>query len=362
MTKPDKKNIEDQTKKDKTQEICASEHAQRVDQLKTFSHIGKALTSSLDLREILKIVMAQISELLEPKNWSLLLIDQETGELTFEIAIGEGSEKRRNVRLNPGEGIAGWVVKESTSLLIPDVSIDPRFANKVDKISDFRTKSVVCVPLMARGKALGAIELINNNIDDSFSTDDLLLLETLADYTAIAIENSRLFDKVQELTITDDLTGLFNSRYLQQFLENEVERARRYNYKLSMIFMDLDFFKDVNDKHGHLCGSRLLAEVAAVLKKMVRSSDIICRYGGDEFVILLPAAPKDKAYIVAEKIRWAIKAEKFLQEEGINASLTVSIGLTTFPDDAKDKIELLQLADKAMYSVKNSSRDGVAQS
>ncbi len=362
MDESNKKNIDSQTDNNKAQDICATEHTQKIDQLRTFSHIGKALTSSLDLREILKILMAQISELLRPENWSLLLIDPATSELTFEIAIGEGAEKRRNVRLQPGEGIVGWVAKEGKPLVIPDVSIDPRFSKKADEISGFQTKSVVCVPLMVRGKVLGAIELINNNTEDSFSKDDLLLLETLADYTAIAIENSKLFDKVQELTITDDLTGLFNSRYLQQFLENEVERARRYNYKLSMIFMDLDHFKDVNDKHGHLCGSRLLAEVAEVLKRMVRSSDIICRYGGDEFVILLPAAPKDKAYLVAEKIRWAIKAEKFLQEEGINTSLTVSIGLTTFPDDAKDKVELLQLADKAMYSVKNDSRDGVAQS
>lgn len=362
MTQANKKNINTINGKNTGQELCAPGSKQSTHQLKTFSQIGKALTSSLDLREILKVVMTQISELLEPKNWSLMLTDKKTNELTFEIAIGEGSEKLRNIRLQPGEGIAGWVVREGTPLIISDVSKDPRFSSKADKAADFHTVSTVCVPLTVRGKILGVIELINNNIEGDFSEDDLLLLETLADYTAIAIENARLFDKVQELTITDDLTGLFNSRYLQQFLDLEVERARRYNYKLSMIFMDLDFFKDVNDKHGHLCGSKLLAEVADILKKMVRSSDIICRYGGDEFVILLPAAPKDNAYIVAEKIRWAIKAEKFLKEEGINCSLTVSIGITTFPDDAKDKIELLQLADKAMYSVKNRSRDGVAQS
>lgn len=361
MNQTTKKNNEVPAVHRTAEELNALEHEQRIEQLRTFSHIGKALTSSLDLREILKVVMTQISELLNPENWSLLLIDQETGYAKFELAVGEGSEKLKDVKLKPGEGIAGWVAKEGKPLLIKDVSKDPRFSNKADNVTNFQTESVVCVPLMVRGKALGVIELINNNIDNTFRADDLLLLETLADYTAIAIENSRLFDKVQELTITDDLTGLFNSRYLQKFLDHEVERARRYDYKLSMIFMDLDHFKDVNDKHGHLCGSKLLSEVAAVLKRIVRSSDIICRYGGDEFVILLPAASKANAYIVAEKIRCAVKTEKFLQEEGINCSLTVSIGLTTFPDDAKDKVELIHLADKAMYIVKNRSRDGVEQ-
>ncbi len=338
------------------------ERSYRLNQLKTFSEIGKALTSSLDLKEILNVVMEQISALLQPKNWSLLLLDEEKEELRFEIAVGEAAHRLKGLSLKVGEGIAGWVAREGKPLLVPDVSLDPRFSDKFDKVSKFKTRSVVCVPLKTRGKSLGVIELVNKVEDESFGEEDLLLLTTLADYTAIAIENALLFDKVQELTITDDLTRVYNSRYMHRFLDYEIERAKRYHYKLSMIFMDLDYFKDINDRYGHICGSKLLVEVARLILANIRTADIVCRYGGDEFVVLLPAAPKDKARIVADKLRRAIKETKFLKEEKIDCTLTASIGVACFPDDAKDKLELIHLADQAMYRVKNTTRDGVEMS
>ncbi|MBI5560977.1 MAG: sensor domain-containing diguanylate cyclase [Deltaproteobacteria bacterium] len=303
--------------------------------------------------------MEQISGLLKPRNWSLLLLDSEKKELYFEIAVGEGAEKIRDLRLKLGEGIAGWVAKEGKPLLVPDVDKEPRFSTRGDKVSRFRTKSIICVPMQTRGKCLGAIELLNTAEDGIFSEEDLLILTTLAEYAAIAIENALLFDKVEELTITDDLTHIYNSRHMHRFLDYELSRASRYDYHLSMIFMDLDFFKDINDKYGHISGSRLLAEVAQLIVRNVRSADAVCRYGGDEFVVLMPETPKDKAFLVAEKIKNVIKENLFLKEDGINCRITVSIGVASYPRDAKDKLELIHLADRAMYAVKNRSRDGV---
>lgn len=330
-------------------------------QLATFTEIGKALTSSLDLKEILGRVMDKISAILQPKNWSLLLLDEATDELRFEIVVGPGSEKLKDMRLKMGEGVAGWVAREMKPLLVPDVSKDPRFCKKADEVSHFTTQSIICVPLTTRGKCLGVIELINKVEDEGFSEDDLLVLTTLADFTAIAIENAIFLNRVQELTITDDLTKLYNSRFLQNRLEYEVERARRFNYELSMIFLDLDHFKEVNDVHGHLHGSKLLKEVAQLLVSQLRTVDMACRYGGDEFIIMMPGTTKKNATLVAEKLRAAMKDRVFLAEEGINIRLTASFGVATFPSDAGSKEELIHKADHAMYEVKNRTRDGVAE-
>src|SRR5574337_1589496 len=272
---------------------------QRRLQLATFTEIAKALTSSLDLKEVLNIVMEKISELLHPKNWSLLLLDEETGELKFEILVGKGAEKIKDLRLKPGEGVAGWVAREKKPLLVPDVHADPRFSKKADELSHFTTQSIICVPLLTRGKCLGVIELINKVEDEGFVEDDLLILTTLADFTAIAIENAIFLNKVHELTITDDLTKLYNSRFLHSRLEYEVERAKRFKYDLSMIFLDLDHFKDVNDSFGHLAGSQPLKEVARLILSMIRNVDMACRYGGDEFIIMMPGTPKKSAATVA---------------------------------------------------------------
>jgi diguanylate cyclase (GGDEF)-like protein len=331
-------------------------------QFATFTEIGKAITSTLDLKEILNMVMEKISDLLQPRNWSLLLLDEETSELRFEIVVGAGSDKLKEMRLKVGEGVAGWVAREMKPLLVPDVNKDARFCRKADEVSHFTTQSIVCVPLTTRGKCLGVIELINKAEDgEGFSEEDLLVLTTLADFTAIAIENAIFLKRVQELTITDDLTKLYNSRFLHSRLDYEVERARRFGYELSMIFLDLDYFKEVNDVHGHLAGSKLLKEVARLLASMLRTVDMACRYGGDEFVILMPGTSKKNAAVVAEKLRQSIKDTFFLADEGINVRLTASFGVASLPEDAETKEELIQKADNAMYDVKNRTRDGVAE-
>lgn len=352
-------NIANDNFMQKTGQSSGLENKHRLAQLAAFNDIGKALTSSLDLKEILGIVMEKISALMKPKNWSLLLLDEKTDELYFEIIIGEGADKLKGIRLKPGEGIAGWVAKEMKPLLVPDVSQDQRFSRKADDASNFITKSIVCVPLANRGICHGVIELINKVEDGRFGEEDLMLLTTLADYTAIAIENAKFFNKVQELTITDDLTKLYNSRFMQNRLEYEFERAKRLETNLSIIFIDLDHFKNVNDRHGHLNGSKLLAEVAHVFLSMLRAVDMACRYGGDEFLILMPDTNKKNAIMVAEKLCKTLREAVLLKEEGLNISITGSFGVASFPVDATNKDDVVHKADNAMYVVKSRGRDAV---
>lgn len=330
----------------------------KIEELSIFNEIGKTLTSTLDIKEVLNIIMMKIRELLKPDNWSLLLKDEAKKDLYFEIVVGERAEKLKNMRLRLGEGIAGWVAENGEKLLIQDVSKDERFSSSVDMGTGFETKSVVCVPLKCKGKVLGIIELINKISKDEFSEEDLFILTTLADYAAIALENAQFFQKVRELTITDDVTRLYNSRYMYDYLDQELRRSQRYGMELSIIFLDLDFFKNINDTYGHLIGSRLLREVAQVILKGLRSVDIAIRYGGDEFVAILPSTSKEGAIQVAERIRQSLNDTIFLQDEGLRIQQRASFGVATFPHDGTSKLDLIRQADMAMYHVKNTTRNG----
>jgi diguanylate cyclase (GGDEF)-like protein len=340
--------------------IQVDELKRKIEELSVFNEIGKTLTSTLDIKEILNIIMLKISELLKPDNWSLLLADEEKGDLYFEIVVGEEADKIKNMRLRMGEGIAGWVAEKGEKLFVPDVSKDERFSMYVDLASGFVTRSVACVPLKCKGRVLGVIELVNKTGREGFSDEDMFVLTTLADYAAIALENAQYFQRVKELTITDDVTRLYNSRYMHDYLEQELRRAQRYGMELSIIFLDLDYFKNVNDTYGHLVGSRLLKEVAQVILKSLRSVDIAIRYGGDEFVMILPSTSKESALKVAERVRNNFKEAVFLQEEGLKIRQTASFGVASFPVDAGNKLDLIRMADRAMYQVKNSTRDGIA--
>ena len=332
-----------------------------VDELAVLNEIGKALTSSLDIGEVMHLILAKVSELLKPRNWSLLLRDQQTGELYFKAAVGAGSEMLMHLRLQRGEGIAGWVAEHNAPLIVDDVTADPRFAARFDKTSRFHTKSILCVPLAIKGRVLGVIELVNGEGDGSFSTEDLRILSTVAEFSAIAIENAQNFAKVQELTVLDDHTGLFNSRHLKRTLEQEIIRATRFGHPVSLVFFDLDYFKRVNDTYGHQAGSKLLAEVGRLLLGTLRSTDVPVRYGGDEFVVLLPETSKDQAMECAKRLRSEISHWKFLAEEPYGPlQITASLGVASFPDDARAPDELLRRADDAMYRVKAERRDGVA--
>jgi diguanylate cyclase (GGDEF)-like protein len=331
----------------------------KAKELTIFHEIGKALTSTLDIKEIMNIIMAKVNDLLQPENWSLLLLDNEKKELFFEIVVGGDEKAIKNVRLKLGEGIAGWVAKTGEPLLVTDVSKDKRFTKKVDKVSSFKTESVICVPLKSKGNILGVVELINSINKKLFDENDLLILLIIADYAAIALENAKYFQKVQELTITDDLTKLYNSRYLHDFMELEIGKAERYGGNISILFIDLDYFKKVNDSYGHLIGSQLLVEIANVIKHKLRKVDFAARYGGDEFVIVLSHTTKKNAHLVATRIRKAINNAVFLKDKGLKIKITASFGIASLPKDAANKLELIRLADQAMYRVKNTTRDDI---
>ena len=333
-----------------------------VGEVAVFHELGKALTSSLQLDQVLRTIMEKIDEFLRPDTWSLLLVDEVKQELYFELAVGKGAQALKDIRIKVGQGIAGWVAQHDEAVIVPDVSQDTRFFSKVDEKTKMETQSIVAVPVRFREHCLGVIELVNCIGPDGFQNRDLALLEALADFAAIALENARHVQRIHELTITDDCTNLYNARHLNFILETEIYRSQRYGYEFSLVFIDLDHFKKVNDTHGHLMGSKLLSEIGDMIKSHCRLIDFAFRYGGDEFVVLLPQTSKGNAINVARRLHRLIRESTWLKAEGINARITPSVGVASYPTYSSTKVELLHLADEAMYVVKNSTRDGVAAS
>src|SRR6266403_5477570 len=331
----------------------------KVQELGIFHDVAKALTSSLDLDSILQTIMEKMAEYFKPDNWSLLMVDEERDELYFAIVVGKAAEALKNVRLKVGEGIAGWVAKHGERVVVPDVYTDPRFAKRIDEMTQWETRSIICVPLRSKLRVLGVIQLVNVSMEN-FTDQESFFLQSICDYAAIAIENARSVEKIQELTITDDCTGLYNARHLYKTLETEVYRSARFGYEFTVLFIDLDHFKSVNDTHGHLIGSKLLAEIGYLVKAQLRLIDFAFRYGGDEFVILLPQTSKEAALIVARRLLEVMRLSEFMAAEGLKLNVRCSMGLATYPEDAKSAHEIIRQADEMMYSVKNTTRDNIA--
>jgi diguanylate cyclase (GGDEF)-like protein len=343
-------------------QATGTETARQTQELGIFHDVAKALTSSLDLDSILQTIMEKMAEYFRPENWSLLMVDEQKQELYFAIAVGPKAEALKNLRLKIGEGIAGHVAKYGKQEIVPDVRADRRFAKRIDKFTQWETQSIICVPLRSKLRVLGVIQLVNVDMAH-FGPQESFFLQSLCDYAAIAIENARAFERIQELTITDDCTGLYNARHLYKTLETEVYRSARFGYEFSVLFIDLDHFKQVNDTHGHLIGSKLLAEIGYLIKAQLRLIDFAFRYGGDEFVVLLPQTGKDSALVVARRLRDSLRSSAFCKDEGLNLNVRASMGLATYPHDAKAPHDIIRQADEMMYMVKNSTRDniGIAQ-
>ena len=325
-----------------------------------FHDVARALTSSLDLDSILGAIMLQMKQFFEPESWSLLIVDEEQKNLYYAVAAGQ-SPGDRTLRVEMGEGIAGWVASHGEPVIVSEpgtedgteISTDSRFA----ELSPVR--SVICIPLRSRDHTLGVIELQNYRAS-TLTSETMAFLQVLCDYAAIAIQNVRAVERIQELTITDDCTGLFNSRHLFSVTDSELERSRRFNFPFSLVFIDLDHFKRVNDLHGHLTGSRLLGEIARTIKHNVRGIDSAFRYGGDEFIVLLPQTGKDAALEVTQRLQCALRDTVYLLSEGLELRVMASFGVATYPDDGESIQEIISAADQMMYLVKNSHRGNIA--
>jgi len=328
--------------------------SRQMDHLRVFHDVARALTSSLELEEILGAIMDKMAQFFGPERWSMLMVDDKSSELYYAIAVGENTESLKGLRVPMGEGVAGWVASTGNPLVVPDVALDPHWSAFANKHPDLKIKSIACVPVRSGNKTLGVIQLLNSKLD-LLSEYSISFLRILCDYAAIAIQNARSMTLIQELTITDDVTGLFNARHLYTMLDQQVAQDQVF----SLMFVDLDHFKSVNDTHGHLIGSRLLAEIGGLLKRSLGPNNSAFRYGGDEFVALLPGMGKSAASGTTMALREDLRAARFLEGAGLSLNVSGSFGLATYPEDGTTVPTILRAADTMMYEAKKT-RNNVA--
>jgi diguanylate cyclase (GGDEF)-like protein len=332
---------------------------QKIQELQTLNEIVQAISSSLQPKEILRIIMEKTADLIKAEGWSVLLLDHDNRELVFEAAAGEAGKKLLGMKLKIGQGVAGWVARYGQSIIVPDVTKDPRFYSGVDKKTKFTTKSILCVPMRSKDKIIGVVEVVNKIGGEPFTQDDLEIFENLVAHITIALENASMYRRMEEASLIDDLTQLYNVRYCNQYLDRFLNSRRSSQSIISLIFLDIDFFKLVDDNFGHLVGSETLRSVGQRLKRTVRSADALIRYGGDEYIVLLPSTDKKTATVIAERIRKEINKEPFYAFGNKKFNISVTLGVATYPDDAKTRDELIGKADKAMYEGKLSGRNKV---
>jgi diguanylate cyclase (GGDEF)-like protein len=324
--------------------------------LLVFHGLARSLASSFDLDTILRTILEHMERIVDAELWTLLMLDEARQELYYAIAAGQAQEALHGLRVKVGEGAAGWVAKHGETLMVPEAFNDPRVAQRKEKGLP-AVRSLIALPLRGRKGTQGVIEILNPRAEMSDYT--IAFLHILADHAAIAIENAQDVARIQQLTIADDVTGLYNVRHLYDVLGKELKRAKKLNLPLSLAFLDLDRFKQVNDVHGHLIGSELLASAGQRIQELIRKGDSCFRYGGDEFVILMPETSAKAALELIRKMHRELMETQFEMKDGLKLKVSASVGLASAPDDGSTMHAVIGTADSRMYAVKSHCRGQV---
>jgi len=328
----------------------------------------RALRARLERREALADVLRATHASLDPQKVGEFLVSWAPGWLPVPGWAVLASDAGREVTLLaehgvpvaavPGvQAVAAWVINSGADFYSADLATDTR-------VRQHFAAAVVGFPLAGRGRTVGAlvgIDTMPSAVQPALGAGVEGAWRTLLEPAGLAIENALLLQRAEALSVTDDLTRLYNSRFLNLSLRRETKRATRGGKPLSLLFIDLDGFKNVNDTYGHLHGSRALVEAAAVIRGSARETDVVARFGGDEFAVVLPETDPQGARAVAQRIRDRIAEHCFLGSEMLDVRLTASVGIATLPDVARSAEELVQAADRAMYKVKMSGKNGIQQ-
>ncbi|MFH2137017.1 MAG: diguanylate cyclase [Candidatus Omnitrophota bacterium] len=330
------------------------------EKLETMLHIGHLMSSILNLDKLAGVIVQKIADVLKARICSLMLLDEEEEVLVIKAAIGLDDAVVRTTRIKLGQSISGWVAERGESVLVSDIETDMHFGRA--NLPKYETKSLLSIPLKAKGRVLGVINVADKKVigqTNVFTQEDLQFIAVICNYAAIAIENAQLYGEVKNLAITDGLTNLFNHRYFQTQLQTEVARVQRYPHPLSLIMFDIDSFKQFNDTYGHPMGDLVLSQIGKTIKKTVRKVDIACRYGGEEFAVILPETKIKEAIVVAEKIRLAVEKMKFeTGKESKKEKMTISGGVAEF-SKGMTKEEFVTLADDALYEAKSTGKNKI---
>ena len=321
----------------------------RLDHRDAIVESVREANESLDPKQVAQWLVRQAHDWIPAPCWAVIAHDS-GGQLNVIADLG--------LVPNLGPALwssANWVFRHGVEFASKDLAHDSR-------ASAGASGTAIGFPLICRQKTVGALVGLDpspSSSSPSLGASLALAVRTVLEPAAIALDNAIALQTAEALSVTDDLTRLYNSRYLNQALRREAKRAVRGRSPLSLLFLDLDGFKTVNDNHGHLAGSKALAETAAIVRGCARETDVVARFGGDEFALILPDTGHEGAMSVAMRIRDRVGATDLLTSDGLSVRLTVSIGVATLPDAAGSAEELLRAADAAMYRVKASGKNGI---
>jgi len=323
----------------------------RASQLEAINTVARETTVVLDVKELLSKACEKIRPAFGVSHVSMLVKDDEDlvlrahhGVLTLRIPEGG--------KVPASAGLWGRALRESKTIFDNDVKADPSFLGIYEEAG-----SRMCIPLVSFGQTLGVLVLDSARCG-SFSVSDIQSLESVADICATAIQNAYYVERVKRLAYLDGLTGIFNRRYFELRIEEELERARRFDSGMAVIMVDIDQFKRLNDEFGHLLGDEVLRQVSSIFSQQVRKIDVVCRYGGEEFAILLSQTSQQHALGVAEKLRRMVDSWQF---PGVPRSVTISAGVATCPDHGTSREELVKAADAGLYAAKQAGRNCVRE-
>ncbi|MEP6742666.1 MAG: diguanylate cyclase [bacterium] len=317
--------------------------------------------SSNEPEETYVAILTHAKSLLRAERASLMVLDEDANELVLKAAIGLSVPKEEIGRARLGEGIAGQVVESGRPMVVANSASTGELVATEKR--DYKTGSFISYPITMRGRKVGVLNLTDKTTGATFDDVDLSLLDLVSPQIAIALERAEWQDRAtqfQLMSITDPLTGLLNRRYLEERLTEELNRSTRYNYSMSCLMIDIDDFKKYNDLNGHQAGDAALKITAHCLKAALRSADVACRYGGEEFCILLPQTSLTEAGVIAERMRQRVAETDFpygkSQPLGV---VSISIGISTFARDIDTAEKVISAADRALYSAKSQGKNRI---
>ena len=317
--------------------------------------------NSADPEEAYATILRHSTELLASERASLLLFDEAAGQLEVKAAVGPRAKAAREMRVNEGEGVSGRVLREGRPLVVRDMAAAGQQHAPAER--RYKSESFISYPLTVGGRKVGVLNVTDKAAGGAYDDLDLNLLDMLAPQMALALDRAAWHQKAtqfQLLSITDPLTGLLNRRYLEERLAEEVERSKRHRFSMSFLMIDIDNFKEYNDRFGHQAGDRALELTAQCLKSALRSADVAARYGGEEFCVLLPQTSAAEALVIAERIRRRVETTPFphgVEQQG--GAVTVSIGVSAFGPRLETPESIVRGADLALYAAKSRGKNRV---
>jgi diguanylate cyclase (GGDEF)-like protein/PAS domain S-box-containing protein len=314
-------------------------------------NIESHLSTIFDLHKLVDFIVNNTTAILEAQRCSIMFIDENSGELCVKGYKGIAEELITARRLKIGDPIAGIIALEGKSVLVTDIEKDRRFSR--EKGSSYKSKSFISAPIKLGEKLIGVISLADKcGSQEVFTEIDLKILCMIVRQAAIAIENAKMYRQLNYLTVTDPITNIHNYRYFIQKLDYEIKRARRYERAVCIVMVDVDNYKPYNDDFGHLEGDRLLREIAKILEENLREVDVVCRYTGDEFALILPETKPAEAEVVGKKIMEKISGLS------LKRKITLSLGVAQY-SSPMDRAELILKADAALSSAKREGKNKI---